>query len=235
MDEQSEQTPEVREAWVAAFEILGLQAWANLDEAPQEAGLTQSSHANLPEFFRQTFRPAEQSYISCLWLPNTFIIHTGDSQGKSYSLIQRSAKAFFEKCLVAGVPLRGAISVGPLSISADRRVFTGRALLDALVAAMDQDWLGLLLTEEAAERIRALGLRPEEHGFAPSTETPMREFPHPVMAYRFQNGVANFDSSLIPALETMLRGAPDALRSPCQRTLDFARKCYRNSGNTEKN
>jgi len=233
MDAQSESGQKVRDAWVASFEILNLQSWAALDADPREAGLTQNSYAKLAEIFRQTFRAAEQDSIACVWLPDRFVIYTNDSQGKSYSLIQRSAKAFFEKCLTAGVPLRGALSVGPLVIGADNRMLTGKALVDTLVVATDQDWLGLLLTQEAAARIRSLGLKPEDHGFATSTDIPMREFRHPVMAYRYQNGIANFDSALIPALETLLQQAEDRHRALYQRTLDFVRKCYRHIGSTD--
>ena len=98
----------------------------------------------------------------------------------------------------------------------------GEAFIDAFVTGKDQDWLGLLLTARAISKARSLGLEPARHDFVASVNIPMRECrTGEVMAYRFQNGSANFESPLVSILKSMKQSAGEKHGPKYQRTIEF--------------
>lgn len=142
-----------RTCWVASFDILGFKNLVNVDGESFEAQLVQEDYDQMLEHLAKSTEPFNPADLSYFWLSDTFVIYTQDDRGKSYSLIQSAAKRFIEKCLYSGIPIRGAISVGPLTTSADNRSVMGKAFIDAFVTGEDQDWLGLLLTREAIAKV----------------------------------------------------------------------------------
>ena len=218
----------VRSCWVASFDMLGFKNLVNVDGASFKAQLVQVDYDQTLEHLEKSterFSPGDLEYF---WLSDTFVMFTRDDQARSYSLIQRAAKHFIERCLYSSIPLRGAISVGSLATSNDNRSIMGKAFIDAFVTGEDQDWLGLLLTAEAISRARSLDLEPARHDFVASPDIPMRKCAvAEVMAYRFQNGSANFDSPLTPILENMEKQAGPAHQHKYQRTIKFIKDHYR--------
>lgn len=200
----------------------------NVDGASFKAQLVQADYDQTLEHLEQSAESYSPDDLSYFWLSDTFVIFTNDDQGKSYSLIQRAAKYFMEKCLYSSIPIRGAISVGSLATSDDNRSVMGKAFIDAFVTGEDQDWLGLLLTTQAISMARSLDLEPARHDFVASHDIPMRKCAvSDVMAYRFQNGSANFSSPLISILESMKQRAGSEHEHKYQRTIDFIKAHYR--------
>lgn len=153
---------------------------------------------------------------------------TQDDSAKSYTVIQRAAKHFLEKCLYSSIPIRGAISVGSFVRGHDNRSLMGRAFVDAHVFGEDQDWIGLILTPDAIRKARSYGLEPTHHDFIFSADIPMRDFcSTDVLAYRFQNGSANFSSPLLSFLEGMKHKAGTSHSGKHERTIEFIKKHYR--------
>lgn len=218
----------VRNCWVASFDILGFKNLVNVDGTSFEAQLVREDYDQALEHLEKSAEPFEAADLSYFWLSDTFVIYTRDDEGKSYSLIQNAAKRFIEECLYSCIPIRGAISVGSLATSADNRSVMGSGFIDAFVTGEDQDWLGLLLTREAIVKVRSLGLEPSRHDFVASPSIPMRKCSaSDVMAYRFQNGADNFDSPLIQILENMKHLAGPTHELKYQRTIEFIQKHYR--------
>ena len=217
----------VRDCWVASFDILGFKNLVNIDGASFRAQMVQEDYDQTLEHLQKSaehFSPGDLSY---LWLSDTFVIFTNDDQGRSYGLIQSAAKLFIEKCLYSGIPMRGAISVGSLATTDDNRAVMGEAFIDAFITGEDQDWIGLLLTARAISKAQTLGLEPSRHNFVATAEIPMRKcVSTDVLAYRFQNGAANFNSPFIPILQSMKQQAGAAHKHKYQRTIDFISAHY---------
>jgi len=106
----------------------------------------------------------------------------------------------------------------------------GKAFIDSFTHGEDQDWLGLLLTPAAIDRVRSYGLNPAGHDFVSYPQIPMRECsPESVMAYRLQNGSANFPSPFITHLQQMKRRAGSKHHEKYDRTIEFIGQYYRYS------
>lgn len=218
----------IRDCWVASFDILGFKNMVNIEGASFQAQLVQEDYDQTLEHLQKAAEPYPAADLAHFWLSDTFVIFTNDDQGRSYTLIQRAAKYFITRCLTSGIPIRGAISVGSLATSGDNRSVMGKAFIDSFITGEDQDWLGLLLTAQAVSKARSLGLEPTRHDFVASPDMPMRKCAvNEVMAYRFQDGSANFDSPLIPILESMKNRAGAAHELKYQRTINFISEHYR--------
>jgi hypothetical protein len=218
----------VRDCWVASFDILGFKNLVNVDGSSFAAACIQDDYEETLEHLEKSCNGYHEGDLEYCWLSDTFIMFTPDNSAKCYSVIQQAAKHFIEKCLYSSIPIRGAVSVGSFISSHDNRSLMGRAFIDAFVCGEDQDWLGLLLTPQAVAKARSFGLEPSRHDFVVSPNIPMRKCaPTEVMAYRFQNGSANFDSPLIPVLEDMMRRSDTTHHPKYQCTIDFIKAHYR--------
>lgn len=220
-------TWEVRNAWVASFDILGFKNFANVKGDSFAAKMIREDYETVLEHLEISVDLKSLGTVSYLWLSDTFVMFSDDDSASSYRVIQYAAKHFIEECLYSGVPIRGAISVGSLVTSDDNRSIMGEAFIDAYVTGEDQDWIGLLLSERAITKAQSLGFEPSRHNFVSSLDIPMRKIPAAsVMAYRFQNGAANFSSPLLPILENMKRGAGLTFEKKYDRTMEFIKCNY---------
>ena len=142
-------TWEVRNAWVASFDILGFKNFANVKGDSFAAKMIREDYETVLEHLESSVDLKSLGTVSYLWLSDTFVMFSDDDSASSYRVIQYAAKHFIEECLYSGVPIRGAISVGSLVTSDDNRSIMGEAFIDAYVTGEDQDWIGLLLSERA--------------------------------------------------------------------------------------
>lgn len=58
----------------------------------------------------------------------------------------------------AGMPLRGAVTVGDVLVSRERRLFLGPAVLEALALERSQEWSGACVSSMLLDRIEAAGI-----------------------------------------------------------------------------
>jgi hypothetical protein len=217
---------EIRDAWVSSFDILGFKNLANVKGDSFAAQLVRDDYERVLEHLASSADMRALGTVSYLWLSDTFVLFTTDDSSASYRLIQFAAKHFIEECLYSGVPIRGAISVGSIVTSDDNRSIMGEAFIDAFVTGEDQNWIGLLLSARAISRVRSLGLDPARHDFVSSPSIPMRKLKaDDVMAYRFQNGAANYESPLLHTLASMKQGADSRNVGKYDRTCEFI-KCH---------
>lgn len=214
--------------WIAVFDILGFRNIITLIEDNQQA-------FNVRVDYEETIKNLESSCndyfhgsLAYSWFSDTFLIYTSDDSARSYTIIQSASKIFIDKCICSRIPIRGAIGFGSLMRTVDNRSFIGSAFLEAFEYAEDQDWIGLLLTPNAIKKVKSYGLDPTHHDFVQSDVIPMRKFRnHDILAFRFQNGAANFPSYLIPALCDMKGSSGDKYRSKYEKTEQFIRNNYK--------
>lgn len=214
--------------WVASFDILGFKELVNVDGGSIEAELVQEDYEETLSHLESRCKAYSPGCLDYLWFSDTFVMFTPDDSAQSYTLIQQAAKHFIEECIYSNVPIRGAVSVGSLIRGHDNRSLLGRAFIDAHVFGEDQNWLGLILTPDAIRKAKGYGLEPTHHDFISSGEIPMRKYgAEMVVAYRFQNGSANYSSPLLLHLESMKQGAGHEHSGKYERTIAFIKKHYR--------
>ena len=169
----------------------------------------------------------ETGYLDYCWFSDTFLMFTPDDSARSYCVIEFAAKHFIENCICARIPIRGAISVGSFMHSKDNRSFIGNAFIEAYEYGEDQDWLGLIITPKAIEKAKSYDLFPVRHDFVQSDKIPLRKFSNKdVLAYRFQNGAANYPCHLLPMLRDMKLHSDEKYRYKYERTEKFIEKHY---------
>ena len=214
--------------WVAVFDILGFKRWADTESASISAMISQDSVEVALGHLKVHCAELSSGPLDYLWFSDTFVMYSRDDSASSYSVIQQAAKHFMEGCLYSSIPLRGALSCGSLIRSADNRVLMGKAFVDAHLYGEDQDWIGFVLTPAAIGKVRSYGLEPKHHDFVASEAIPMRRYKTSnVLAYRFQNGAANFASPFLPVLEGLKNVAGEENEAKYDRTIAFIQKHYR--------
>jgi hypothetical protein len=214
-----------QDCWVASFDILGFKDLAKVEHGTFRAAVIQKCYEHALRDLERTNQGVRPAGIDYSWVSDTFIMFTSDDSSKSFAVMLRMAKSFFEHCLSAGIPVRGAVSVGPFVRSRDNRSLISSAFIDAFEIGERQNWVGLLLSPKAIARARRLGLEPSRLGFVSSKDIPMKKCKSPeiitsrdVMAYRFERV-----RDVIPQLEAMMSGSSEPHRIKYQRTIDFIR------------
>jgi hypothetical protein len=216
------------DCWVAYFDILGISNLMSIENDDPKAFLIRLDYEETIGILRRSCEEYDHGSLDYCWFSDTFLMFTADDSPKSYSVIQFAAKIFINRCLYSRIPIRGAISVGSFMRSQDNRSFIGNAFIDAYKYGEDQDWLGLIITPRGITKAESYNLYPNRHDFVRSDKIPMRKLPsNDVMAYRFQNGEANFPSPLLPILKDMKTQSGEEYRGKYERTEQFIIEHYR--------
>ncbi len=213
--------------WLAVFDILGFSNLIAVNKDDLQAFSMRVDYEETIKHLESSCKAYLPGSLDYCWFSDTFLIYTSDDSARSYTIIQSASKHFIEKCIYSRIPIRGAIAVGSLMRTEDNRSFIGGAFLEALEYGEDQDWIGLLITPNAIKKAESYGLYPIRHDFVRSDDIPMRKFTgQNILAYRFQNGAANYPSPLLPRLHDMKSHAENKYRPKYERTEQFIAKNY---------
>ena len=174
----------------------------------------------------------EHGQVECMVFSDTIVIFApdlgGDSPLRSYGWFSHLCTKLITKSVEIRLPLRGAISVGTASTSKSPPIILGPSFVEAHEYCEDQNWIGLLLTPSATLKFLQAGFDPERADFVSDNNIPLREMPSAnVMAYRFQNGMSNHPSHLLPILQEMRQFAPEEDKLKYDGTVSFIEKHYR--------
>ena len=213
-------------AWTAYFDLLGFKN--KLEEL--SLPLLQLKVDEIVNDFHKEVNEFEKN-VDSLFYADTFIFFSKSDDDKHYPGILHGATHFLEKCISKGIALRGAISFGEIAVREDKTIVIGNAFLDSHNYAENSNWLGLILTPTASKRVKEMGLDPIRHGFIYG-EIPWRngsKLKGDVHAYSFCRGVTNFDSPLLPQLESMQLVAPEEAKEKYEQTIRFIGKHWRKS------
>ena len=215
------------ESWIACFDILGFKKLISSEDDDYKAFSIRFDYEETILHLEKTCKGYKPEGINYCWFSDTFLMFTPDDSPLSYTVITDAAKYFLTKCLNSKIPICGAISVGHFVRSKDNRAFMGKAFLEAFEYGEDQDWIGLVLTPAAISKARSFDLEPLHHDFIQSDNIPMGKFSNKdVLAYRFQNGAANFPSFLLPRLQDMKMHSEKKYRYKYERTEKFIKEYY---------
>lgn len=218
----------VNSCWIASLDIMGFSNLVDIEGDTIDIDFIQEDYEKTLDHLRDRCDEYSPGSLEYLWFSDTFIMYSPDDSGRSYSVVQQAAKHFIEECVYSSIPIRGAISVGTLIKSHDDKAVMGRAFIDAHRYGDDQDWIGLILTPTAIEKVRSYGLNPSHHDFVFTDDIPMRKYKNAqIAAYRFQNGRDNFSPSLLPMIENMRSKSEKSHYGKYDRTIAFIEKYHR--------
>jgi hypothetical protein len=127
------------------------------------------------------------------------------------------------------MPLRGAVSKGPILFSRDRRLFLGRAAFEAVQLERAQEWSGACLSPSMVEHIEAVGLRDRLFPLVVSYDVPWKENKAPQMSANHAiNWVADVMDFIHPDwLPTRFRKGSSAEDATVKRKIENTRAFLR--------
>lgn len=215
-----------KESWVVVFDVLGFK---NLVKDAEQDLARHALFGKITELVEFSEKEADIAGFEFVLYADTLVFFAPDEKPLSYSHLLHLCKMIICKSIVIRLPLRGAISVGPTYEAKGYPVFVGPAMLEAHRYGDAQDWIGLIMAPSATRKIREAGLEPARHDFVRRGICLKEDslLNDDVLAYRFQNGAANFESYLIRYLKEMMHFAPESAKGKYQRTIDFIKQHYR--------
>ncbi len=216
-----------RESWVAVFDVLGFaKLVAESGQDFPRAHLTDQ----LDELLG-SLESDEQHHGSLEYLvfSDTIVIFSSTQEPSGYPWFLLQCKNLIKDSIRLRLPLRGAISVGTTFVAAEHPIVLGVPFCEAFEYCADQDWIGLLLAPSATHALRRAGLEPLHHHFVTGPVPLRRLSPDDVLAYRLQDGMANFDSPLLPLLREMQHFAPPDAKEKYARTIKHIQHHHRST------
>lgn len=214
-----------RQSWVAVFDALGFTNRA------QQASRNDVEHDVLTSQIEDLLDEvasdvADHGRLKSIVFADTIVILTPTAEPRDYPWFLLQCQNLITRSIYLRLPLRGAISIGQTDVAEQHPILLGAPFLEALHYCDDQDWIGLVMTPTATRALRAAGLEPQNHDFVDGP-IPLRKCPpNDVLAYRFQNGMANFASPLLHNLRDMMQSSPEAVRGKYERTIQHIEKHY---------
>lgn len=214
------------QSWVAVFDALGFT------NRIEQASKYDVEHAILIDQITDLLGEvmsdvAEHGKLKSLVYADTIVILTPTAEPRDYPWFLRQCKNLITRSISLRLPLRGAISIGQIDVAEQHPILLGAPFLEAHRYCDDQDWVGLLMTPSATRALRNAGLEPLHHDFV-DCPIPLRKcLPDNVLAFRFQNGTANFANPLLHYLGEMKQLAPTEAKDKYERTIEHIRRHYR--------
>ncbi len=200
--------------WVAYFDILGFK-----NETPLNAGQLPALAYMYTEIVnrindrQKRLTDIGATWYDCLWFSDSFLFYSLDDSINSYNIIYLAAKHFFDYMTITKKwPVQGALTVDGFYADRKNNIFLGKAIIDAYSFVEKQDWIGLVLTPKAHERLVASGKQ-----FTWVDGCCFREYDVPIKRSSYVNGLKQISLDC------------EKLWAYHYRTNDFQREGYVNS------
>lgn len=164
--------------------------------------------------------------LSYSWFSDTFIIFSRADSLEEFSWLEQAARLFFQRLIIAHIPVRGAISHGKLYSNLEKNIFIGEALIEAYEYGESQNWLGLLLTPSVYQKLEGTQLdvrqrynyrRVPSEGVIRSVDTTN------VFAFSFNNVTVSGVNPLLTAVRAMKQSAALMYQEKYAKTERFIR------------
>tara|TARA_R100001129_G_scaffold170764_1_gene140463 strand:- start:2131 stop:2811 length:681 start_codon:yes stop_codon:yes gene_type:complete len=203
--------------WFAHLDLLGFTAQVednNLD-------LVLAAYEDALDGLEEKAKIHKGKGISYTWFSDTFIIYSRGSSKEEFVLVEQISRLFFIKLIYRRIPVRGALTFGDLYSQKEKNIFIGKALIDSYKYGEDQDWVGLILTPDAAcEAEKHLSLK----YYSELPKGVMRNLsPDNVLAYTFDHGhTSKGNNMLVNCLREMSATVPPPVREKYEKSILFA-------------
>lgn len=140
--------------WVSYLDLLGFQSLVQGSTIDTVLEIYQTVLSSLENHSRKRL----QGEVRAAWFSDTFILYTNSGSDRDFSIIEQSSRLFFLELVRREIPVRGALTYGPLYANKKLNVFIGEGLIDAYRYGEGQDWLGFVLTPLAVAHLDKIGL-----------------------------------------------------------------------------
>jgi hypothetical protein len=209
--------------WVGYFDLLGMK---DLYKSGTHISIFVAL-SNAIEKFQD--RVTAWPNVGYVWFSDTFVVYTGDDSAESFGAIDSISEWFCYFLIWANIPVRGAISCDVLYADREYDLFFGEGLVEAYEYGEAQDWIGLVLCPSATERLKHLGLPPEERLYYTYAEIPFSKRPKELVrklpACIIGNWVGKSPNDQNPIIEKLNqmkeRVIDEVIRSKYDRTIKF--------------
>ncbi len=219
--------------WVAFFDILGFANMVKNTKNSIDDYHMLEKYNQAVESLRKT-KGYKEGSICKAWFSDSFILYSKDDSAVHYTWLSLCARQFICDCIDDHIPLRGAISFGPLLVDSEEKVIIGKALIEAYEESEMQDWIGLILTKSAINKIKKYGLSHPDHVNFVKVGIPIKERVVLRYAYTFNGTVYNGEHRLLPALGAMREAAKgndehkkERVKNKYDRTIAHINKYHR--------
>jgi hypothetical protein len=165
-----------RDRWFCYLDLLGFALLVNSDKVHEVIPTYEDVIQEL-----KSHADAETSRgVMFSWFSDTFIVYSRYGTERDFAAVESVGCLFFQRLLLADIPVRGALTYGKLYSRGRKNIFVGPALIDAYSYGEKQNWLGFLLTPNASERLRGtrLDLRDRAHYRSVDQPEVLRGLPH---------------------------------------------------------
>lgn len=142
--------------WVAYFDILGFKNEIRLHTGHLDVFAKIQYEEIINHIDVKSKKPIDfiaQKY-DCSWFSDSFLFYSSDDSIDSYLTIHLVATSFFHYMTIDKKwPLKGALTVGDFYADKAKNIYLGEALINAHDYVEKQDWIGLVLTPKAHEKL----------------------------------------------------------------------------------
>lgn len=142
--------------YVAMFDILGFKALVRAKRLDEVVALLQRTRvaaaAHAGEFSGESssyYGGEGETLVHTRLLSDTIVMWTNDSRKRCFRGIVWASGRLMAESFLSGIPLRGAISAGPLYVGDDGELLVGEALVTAHELESDQAWAGAAVDDHA--------------------------------------------------------------------------------------
>jgi hypothetical protein len=142
--------------WVAYFDILGFKNEIRLQTGHLDvfAKIQYEEILRHIEEEKKTVRGFTPKEHDCCWFSDSFLFYALDDSINSYLTMHYVATEFFHHLgVMKRWPVTGALTFGEFYADKDKSIYLGEALIDAHKYTDEQNWIGIVLTPSAHERL----------------------------------------------------------------------------------
>ncbi len=144
--------------WISYFDLLG---FSDLVQTKGELDVFITITTALEEFGRK--RNPNDHFVERVWFSDSFILYSQGASDIDFSYLEQASRHFFLSLIQKEIPVRGALACGEVYADKDNNIIKG--LLEAYKYAENQDWIGLILTPTAVQRMEEIRLPAKERPY----------------------------------------------------------------------
>jgi hypothetical protein len=209
-----------RDRWFCYLDLLGFKNLVQNTDVGRVIDLYDDAIAHLD----QSALVKKPLGISYSWFSDTFILFSRGDSLQEFTLLEQAGRFFFQRLVLAEIPVRGAVSHGKLYSNLERNIFIGEALIEAYEYGEKQNWLGFLLAPSVHRKLADTQFDVRRLYYYRAVVTPgviTHPAPENVYAFAFNNGTVNGANPLLSAIRRMKRKAPEAYKQKYVNTEQF--------------
>ncbi|WP_152417573.1 hypothetical protein [Methylophaga lonarensis] len=214
-----------RKRWFAYFDLLGFSELVRNNPISKVLQV----YEMVLKSVQQEHPDDETVGISQTWFSDTFILYTRGSSEHEFAKIEMASRLFFQRLILKEIPVRGALTVGPVYTNRSKNTYVGKGLIDAYEYGEDQNWLGFILTPSVFKHLSGSTIPINQRAFYRKIDASVlkKKSSSNVYAFTFDNGRINGKNPFLNHLNNMKIEVDDKIKIKYENTENFIEKHMR--------